>query len=65
MREVMRMIHKHPELRLVLKGFMVESYLNDGRQDGTGTIVHGTSLTDPCIGKEKSRELILELADAA
>lgn len=29
MREVMQMLHDFPEMRLIMKGFMVESYLHD------------------------------------
>lgn len=45
-----------------VKGFMVESYLEDGCQmidEG----IYGKSITDPCLGWEKSERLIRELAD--
>ena len=42
---------------------MVESYLVDGSQK-IGGGVYGQSITDPCLGWEKSRELILRLADS-
>ena len=41
---------------------MVESYLEDGAQK-VGEGVYGKSITDPCLGWDKSRELILRLAD--
>lgn len=63
MREVMKMLRDFPEMRLIMKGFMVESYLHDWRQDGTGEIIHGKSLTDPCIGKENTRAFVMELAE--
>ena len=47
--------------RDIVKGFMVESYLYDGRQDVSENIIHGLSLTDACIGKEKTLELIMRL----
>ena len=40
---------------------MIESYLVDGRQDNPDT--YGQSITDPCLGWEKSEKLIYEIAD--
>ena len=40
---------------------MIESYLEDGCQS-IGDGIYGKSITDPCLGWEKSEELILELA---
>ena len=42
---------------------MVESYLVDGAQK-VGGGVYGQSITDPCLGWEKSEQLILRLADS-
>ena len=41
--------------------FMVESYIYDGKQNGEKDITHGCSLTDPCIGKDKTKEFIMSL----
>lgn len=49
------------EVRDLIKGFMVESYLFDGRQDWSDHIQKGLSLTDACIGREKTEELIMRL----
>ncbi len=46
----------------MLKGMMIESYLEDGSQDTTGS-VFGKSITDPCLGWEKSERLIYDIAD--
>ena len=46
----------------MVKGVMVESYLEDGCQPVDGT-VYGQSITDPCLGWEKTEKLICELAD--
>lgn len=46
-----------------IKGFMVESYLFDGRQDYSGTCKKWLSLTDPCTGKENTKKFIKELYD--
>ena len=45
-----------------VKGLMIESYIEDGSQK-IGEGVYGKSITDPCLGWEKSRALILELAE--
>ena len=41
---------------------MIESYIEDGAQ-GIGENIYGKSITDPCIGWEKTQALILELAE--
>ncbi|WP_034785438.1 3-deoxy-7-phosphoheptulonate synthase [Eubacterium xylanophilum] len=46
----------------LLKGFMIESYIEDGAQ-GVGDGVYGKSITDPCLGWEKSEKLIYDVAD--
>ena len=45
-----------------IKGIMIESYLKDGCQPTDGK-VFGQSITDPCLGWEKTEKLILEIAD--
>ena len=50
------------DIRRLVKGLMIESYLVDGRQDVHGT-VFGQSITDPCLGWEKTEQLILQLAE--
>jgi len=42
---------------------MVESYLEDGCQS-VGSAVYGQSITDACLGWEKSERLVLEMADS-
>ena len=49
-------------VKTLLKGFMVESYIEDGCQK-VGDGVYGKSITDPCLGWEKTEKLILEMAD--
>ena len=48
-------------LNKLVKGLMIESYLVDGRQNEPDT--YGQSITDPCLGWEKSEKLIYEIAD--
>lgn len=62
-RDVIQSRRRDPELAKLVKGFLVESYLVDGCQAPGGT-VFGQSITDPCLGWEKTERLICELAEA-
>ena len=53
--------HSEDVCRLV-KGLMIESYIEDGAQSPDGN-VYGKSITDPCLGWEKTEKLIYDLAD--
>ena len=44
-----------------VRGFMIESYLEDGRQDSPE--VFGKSITDPCLGWENTAQLVHEIYD--
>ena len=46
----------------IAKGIMIESYIEDGNQPPTGN-VYGKSITDPCLGWEKTERLIYEMAE--
>ncbi|HFI0449726.1 TPA: 3-deoxy-7-phosphoheptulonate synthase [Streptococcus suis] len=46
-------------IRKFVRGFMIESYLEDGRQDSPE--VFGKSITDPCLGWDKTEDLIREI----
>ncbi len=61
-REVMHSRADSPELKKLVKGFMVESYIEDGCQK-IGEGIYGKSITDPCLGWEKTERLIYELAE--
>lgn len=61
-KEVIASAKRNPDIKSLLKGFMIESYLEDGRQQ-PGEGVYGKSITDPCLGWEKTERLIMELAD--
>ena len=62
-RDVLESCRRDREIDGLVKGFLVESYLEDGCQ-APGGGVWGRSITDPCLGWEKSERLIYELADA-
>lgn len=51
------------DLRKMVKGLMIESYIEDGCQKISDTAVYGKSITDPCIGWEKTEKLIYEIAE--
>lgn len=50
------------EIRSLIKGVMVESYIEDGCQSVDGG-VYGKSITDPCLGWEKTKDMLLRVAD--
>lgn len=53
---------KNADIKKLVKGLMIESYLEDGAQSADGG-VFGKSITDPCLGWEKTEHLILDLAE--
>ena len=53
----------NPELKKLIKGVMVESYLKEGRQNIGGNMEYGKSITDPCLGWEDTERLIYEVAE--
>ncbi len=61
-KEVMRSIKSSRALKSLVKGLMIESYLVEGAQD-VGGKVFGKSITDPCLGWDESRELVLKMAE--
>lgn len=51
-----------PKFKKYVKGLMIESYIEEGRQN-IGDNVYGKSITDPCLGWASSRELIHAIAE--
>ncbi|MCH5183643.1 MAG: 3-deoxy-7-phosphoheptulonate synthase [Oscillospiraceae bacterium] len=62
-KEVLHSRRHSAEIRRMVKGLMIESYLEDGNQK-IGEGCYGKSITDPCLGWEKSEKLIYDVADA-
>ena len=60
--EVLHSCRHSADIDRLVQGFMVESYIEDGSQK-IGEGVYGKSITDPCLGWEKSERLIYEIAD--
>ncbi len=61
-KEVFGFCKEDESLNKFVKGLMIESYIKDGSQL-LGEGEYGKSITDPCIGWEKTERLLLQLAD--
>ena len=61
-KEVLHSCRHNADIKKLVKGFMIESYLEDGAQK-IGENIWGKSITDPCLGWEKTERLILDMAD--
>ena len=61
-KEVLHACRHNDHIARIFKGFMIESYLEDGCQK-IGEGVFGQSITDPCLGWEKTERLVLDMAD--
>jgi len=60
--EVLDSMARNEGINCLVRGFMIESYLEDGSQPVDGG-VYGKSITDPCLGWEKSERLVLDIAE--
>ena len=58
--EVMQNRLYDADFKKIVKGFMIESFIEEGNQKED--IVYGKSITDPCLGWEDTRRLILDIA---
>ena len=61
-KEVLHSCRYNKDVRSIVKGFMIESYIEDGAQK-IGEGIYGKSITDPCLGWDKTERLILDMAD--
>lgn len=61
--EVLRTIVAERSLSHV-RGVMLESHLNDGQQKISSEMTYGQSITDGCLGWDKTQQLIIEIADS-
>ena len=61
-KEVLHSMRHSDDINKFVKGLMIESYIEDGCQSVDGD-VYGKSITDPCLGWEKTEKLILDIAD--
>ncbi len=60
-KEVLHSTRHSAEIRSLVKGLMIESYIEDGAQNASDG-VYGRSITDPCLGWEKTERLVLDIA---
>jgi len=61
-KDVLHSCHHDSSIKKIVKGFMIESYIEDGAQK-IGENIYGKSITDPCLGWEKTERLIYDLAE--
>ncbi|MBR6740830.1 MAG: 3-deoxy-7-phosphoheptulonate synthase [Clostridia bacterium] len=60
-KDIVHSRNQNDDIKRLVKGLMIESYLEDGAQ-GVDEHVFGKSITDPCLGWEKTERLILDIA---
>ena len=63
--EVMHSRNYHPQVKKMVKGLMIESYLEEGAQSLDKGNLYGKSITDPCLGWSDTEQLIYQLAERA
>lgn len=61
-KDVLHSARSNDTVKKLVKGFMIESYIEDGSQP-VGGECYGKSITDPCLGWDKSERLIYDIAD--
>jgi len=61
-KEVLHSCRHSADIKKIVKGLMIESYIEDGAQKAEENI-YGKSITDPCLGWEKTERLIYDLAE--
>ena len=61
-KEVLHSCRHSAEIKSMVKGFMIESYIEDGSQK-IGENIYGKSITDPCLGWDKTERLVLDIAE--
>ncbi|HJA11674.1 MAG TPA: 3-deoxy-7-phosphoheptulonate synthase [Candidatus Mediterraneibacter merdipullorum] len=60
--EVLHSRNYNPELKKLVKGVMIESYLEEGNQQISEDRVYGKSITDPCLGWADTEKLLYKIA---
>jgi len=61
-KDVVYSCNHNNDIRKLVKGLMIESYIEDGAQS-IGEHIYGKSITDPCLGWDKTYDLVLRIAD--
>lgn len=61
--EIMHSRNANPDIKKMVKGLMIESYLEEGNQQAGENQVYGKSITDPCIGWTDTERLLYDIAE--
>ena len=61
-KEVLHSCRHSSDIRSMVKGFMIESYLEEGSQK-IGEHIYGKSITDPCLGWQATEKLVQDIAE--
>lgn len=61
-KDIVHSRNQNSHIKRLVKGLMIESYIEDGAQKA-GEHIFGKSITDPCLGWEKTEKLIFDIAD--
>ena len=61
-KEVLHSRRYNNDIHKMVKGLMIESYIEDGSQK-IHDHIYGKSITDPCLGWEKTERLLYEIAE--
>ncbi len=61
-KEVLHSRNHNPDIKKLVKGGMIESYIEEGCQE-IGEGIYGKSITDPCLGWEDAERLLLDIAE--
>ena len=62
-KEILHSCRYSSDVKSIVKGLMIESYIEDGAQKICDNSIYGKSVTDPCLGWEKTEKLIYDIAD--
>lgn len=62
-KEVLHSRRMDPEIHRLVKGLMIESYIEPGCQKIGSEHIYGKSITDPCLGWEESEALLYDIAE--
>ena len=61
-KDVLHSCNCSPDITKLVKGLMVESYIEEGSQK-IGEGIYGKSITDPCLGWEDTERLLYDIAE--
>lgn len=61
-KDIVHSRNQNADIKRLVRGLMIESYIQDGAQ-GVHEHVFGKSITDPCLGWEKTEQLIFDIAE--